>query len=129
MRSTGLRIVAVLLVAATLGACRAAPIHNIRSAYMATSPQATLEDVTRAIQRAGAGLGWQMSPSSPGHIEGRLSIRTHIAVVDVSFDTVAFSITYVNSTNLNYTGTTIHKNYNGWIQNLEHAILAQTSVL
>jgi len=31
--------------------------------------------------------------------------------------------------NLNYDGSTIHANYNGWVQNLERAIRAQVSAL
>ena len=48
-------------------------------------------------------------------------------VVDVKYDTKNYSITYKDSSNLDYTGDSIHKNYNGWIQNLNRGINAQLS--
>ena len=41
----------------------------------------------------------------------------------------SYSIDYKNSLNLKYDSTknTIHKNYNGWIQNLDNAIQVQLS--
>jgi hypothetical protein len=96
---------------------------------MVAPADVALEQVTTAIKQAGAGLGWQMIDKGPGKIEGRLNLRAHIAVVSITFDTKNFSIFYEDSTNLNYDGTRIHKNYNGWIQNLEKAILARTAKL
>lgn len=129
MRSAALKILVVVLAALTLSACRTGPIYNVESAVMATPANATLEQVSGAIKRAGAGLGWQMIDQGPGQIEGKLFLRSHMAVVSITFDTKKFSIYYKDSNNLNYDGKTIHKNYNGWVQNLEQAILAQTSAL
>jgi len=52
-------------------------------------------------------------------------------VVDIAYDTKAFSITYKDSSNLQYDAakSEIHKNYNGWVQNLENGIRAQLNVL
>ena len=60
-----------------------------------------------------------------------MRLRTHVAIVDVTYDTSTYSIQYVDSTNLNYNESkgTIHKNYNGWIQNLENAIQRELSAL
>lgn len=127
MKSTAFRFVALIVVAFALASCRSSPIYNVESATMGTSPTATLEGVTKSIKKAGAGLGWQMAEVAPGQLEARLSLRRHVAVVEIAFDTKAFSIRYKDSTDLNYDGTNIHRNYNGWVQNLERAILAQTS--
>lgn len=129
MKSTALKVVFLLVVGIALGACRAAPVYNVSSATMATPPNASVEQVADAIKRAGLGLGWQMIDKSPGEIEGRLNLRSHLAVVSITFDTKQFSIFYKDSVDLKYDGTTIHKNYNGWVQNLEKAILAQTAGL
>lgn len=118
-----------MVVGIALGACRSAPIYNVSSATMAAPPNASLEQVTGAIKRAGLGLGWQMIEKGPGEMEGRLNLRSHLAVVSINYDTQKFSILYKDSVDLNYDGTTIHKNYNSWIQNLEKAILAQTAGL
>ena len=87
--------------------------------------QVTLHDVEKAIVRAGAGLGWQMRPVDPGVMEGTLYLRKHVAVVNITYDTRTFSIKYKDSTNLNYDGTNIHSNYNGWIENLSRGIQTQ----
>lgn len=127
MKSTAFRFAALIVVAFALASCRSSPIYNVVSATMATAPTASLEGVTKSIKKAGAGLGWQMAEVDPGHIEGRWYFRSHVAVVDIAFDTKAFSIRYKDSTNLKYTGTSIHRNYNVWVQKLERAILAQTA--
>ncbi len=129
MKKSAIGFVALVAVAFALGSCRGgAPVYNVESAAMATSPTATLEEVTKSIKRAGVGLGWQMAEISPGQLEAKLFLRTHVAIVEIVFDTKAFSIRYKDSTNLKYTGDTIHKNYNAWVQRLERAILAQSSV-
>ena len=40
-----------------------------------------------------------------------------------------YSINYKDSTNLDYDGTNIHRNYNGWIANLDRAIKTQLATL
>jgi hypothetical protein len=85
----------------------------------------TMTEVNNAIMRAGSQLGWQMQPTGPGRISGRLALRTHLAVVDIEHDAKSYSIKYRDSQNLNFADGQIHKNYNGWIQNLDKAIRAQ----
>ena len=76
-----------------------------------------------------AAYGWQMVPKGPGNIEGTLILREHRAVVDVRYDTKTYSIKYKDSSNLQYDGASIHKNYNGWIQNLDNGIRARLTGL
>lgn len=127
MKSAAFKVFILIIAGLALGACRAAPVYNVSSSTMAAPPNATLEQVASAIKRAGVGLGWQMIEKGPSEMEGRLNLRSHLAVVSITFDTKQFSIFYKDSNNLDYNGTQIHKNYNGWVQNLEQAILAQTS--
>jgi hypothetical protein len=129
MKSTAFKFIVLLVAGIALGACRSAPIYNVSSDTIATPQDASMEQVASAIKRAGAGLGWQMIDTGPGEIEGRLHLRSHVAIVSITFDTKQFSIFYKDSTNLDYDGARIHRNYNGWIQNLEQAILAQTSAI
>ena len=108
--------------------CRIAPIYNVAGdAVQSNKPNLTMRDVSKAIMRAGVSLGWQMQETSPGHITGTLQLRDHVAVVDVAYDTQSYSIQYKDSTNLQYNADKgeIHKNYNGWIQNLENGIRTQ----
>ena len=122
--------VLVLGAALLLSACTSKPIYNVEGAPIgAAKPNASLDEIGKAIVRAGAGLGWQMNPDRPGHITGRLALRNHVAVVDIDYTPQTYSIKHRESTNLDYRGTTIHRNYNGWIQNLDKAIRAQLTVL
>lgn len=89
----------------------------------------SMDEVGKAILRAGGTLGWQMKQVEPGYILGTLKLRSHVAVVDVRYTTQNYSIKYKDSTNLNYDGTNIHSNYNGWISNLDRAIKTQLANL
>ena len=63
-----------------------------------------------------------MKENGPNALIGTINLRTHSATVDIPFNAKQYSILYKDSSNLNYDGTSIHKNYNGWIQNLQKAI-------
>jgi hypothetical protein len=115
----------------TLG-CTIAPIHNVTNAPIATSAKSpSMADIGDAIKRAGAGLGWAMREQTPGKMVGTLNLRTHTAVVNVDYDTSTYSINYADSSELKYDAAkgTIHKAYNGWIQNLSNAIRVQLAAL
>ncbi|MXP64236.1 hypothetical protein E0493_12865 [Roseomonas sp. M0104] len=108
------------------GCARTAPIYNVSHAdFVGSAPLAVRSE---QIRRAGAGLGWIMEDEAPGVIRGTLNLRTHQAVVQITYTPTDFSLRYVDSTNLNYDGAMIHRNYNGWIQRLEQHIIAQSAV-
>lgn len=116
----------VLLVAG----CLTQPVYNVNEAAVtASKANPSLDEIGKAIQRAGLALGWQMKETKPGHMVGTLYLRKHVAVVDIDYSVKSYSIKYKDSTELNYDGTSIHKNYNGWIQNLDKGIRAQLSAL
>ena len=120
-----------LLAAAVLvlvAAC-SAPVHNVVSEPVLSQRDVTREEVKKAIVSAGTGLGWKMTPQEDGRIAGRLDLRKHIAIVDITYTAKAFSITYADSTNLKYDGRLIHRNYNNWIKNLENRIQATIAAL
>ena len=127
MPRTIIRFLLVLAFAGTLAACRTAPVYNVENdTFTTTAP--SLDAAAKMISSAGSSLGWQMQEQGPGHILGRLPIRSHLAVIDINFDMERYSIHYKDITNLKYDGTTIHTNYNGWIENLQNAITARSSV-
>lgn len=124
------RIIVLASFVAATGCRTNAPVYNVNDAPIAASTaNPTLDDVAKAIQRAGASLGWEMRRTQPGHVVGTLHLRSHVAVVDVSYGTRAYSIRYVDSRGLHYDGQTIHPNYNGWIKRLNDAIRAQLLTL
>ena len=108
-----------------------APVLNLMQQPIPPGPAVNVENVQKAIMRAGITLGWQMTPRGPGHVEGVLNIRRHQAVIDITFDDKQYTVMYRTSTNLDYdeNARTIHSNYNGWIKNLQKGILAQVTTL
>lgn len=127
MSSKLMKLILSSALVVLLASC-AMPVQNVENAPVNTSnTNYDLSDVTKAIQRAGTGLGWQMKEITPGHIVATLALRSHVAVVDITYSLDDYSIKYKDSTNLDYNvgANTIHKNYNGWVQNLTNAINAQ----
>jgi len=122
-----IKTLAVALVILMLAACRTAPtIYNVSAAPVVSNlASPTKDDVKKAITRAGATLGWTLRDNGPDAMIGTLALRTHVAVVDIPYSAKDYSIIYKDSTNLNYTGTSIHANYTGWVKNLEKGIEAQ----
>jgi hypothetical protein len=120
-------LVMALGAVAALGACRNAPILQETSADFVG--RASLAQRADQIRAAGASLGWRMESRGPGLMRGTLDLRSHQAVVDIPYDPQHFRIRYVSSTNLNYDGTTIHRNFNSWVQNLQAAIVTQSANL
>jgi hypothetical protein len=120
-----------LVLAISLG-CAPQPVRNVNNAPVVTGAKSpSIAEIGEAIKRAGIGLGWAMKEQQPGKIVGTLALRTHLAVVNIDYDTATYSINYADSSELKYDAAkgTIHKNYNGWIQNLNNAIRAQLAAL
>ena len=117
---------AILLVG-----CAAVPIANVSSTPVTTTSSKTLnqEQVRAAIIRAGVGLGWQIKDENQNILVGTISLRTHSATVEIPYSSTAYSIKYRSSENLGEKNGTIHKNYSGWVRNLNRDINAELSKL
>ncbi len=98
------------------------PIYNVIEAPVASAKPLDANQVKIAIVTAGGALGWRMREVSPGFLEGTLALREHTAVVDIAYSAKSYSITYKSSLKLDEKDGQIHKNYNGWIQNLDKGI-------
>ncbi|MGH9783383.1 MAG: hypothetical protein ACRD88_04290 [Terriglobia bacterium] len=122
-------ILASVLVLLVTGCGAPVPIYSVSNAPIGSKSNPSLDDVGKAIQRGGAALGWQMRESKPGHILGTFSIRTHVAVVDINYNTNSFSIAYRDAINVPYDGQNIHPEYNRWVQDLERRIRIELSLL
>ena len=122
------RGLAVVAAAIALTACNSiAPIQNVENVPVSSSSNKPLSpaEVRAAIVRAGAGLGWIMKDAGPGMINGTLLLRTHTAEVQIPYSATSYGIVYRSSINLQESGGKIHRNYNGWVQNLNRGINAQ----
>jgi hypothetical protein len=122
---------ALLMVAVTIAACTVVPIQNVNNAAVASAAGKSLtnEQVKTAIVRAGSALGWQVREVGPGMLAATINLRTHTAEVEIPYSTSSYSIIYKSSTNLQESGGQIHKNYNGWVQNLNKGINTQLALL
>ena len=112
---------------AILAGCNAVPIRNIADAPVVTGSgkPATAEQVRGAIVSAGNGLGWTMTPTTPGLVTGHLALRGHSAIIEARYTRSTYSLLYKDSSNLGHQGDQIHKNYNSWIENLNRDIRAK----
>lgn len=113
--------------------CGAVQVYNVNNNPIVSggTQKVSKIDVEKSIIRAGAGMGWVMKKVRDGEIQGTLTLRTHTAIVSIRYNQDEYSINYVDSMNLEYNSAanTIHKNYNGWIQNLNKSIQVQLSLL
>ncbi|NOZ90941.1 MAG: hypothetical protein GXO60_06625 [Epsilonproteobacteria bacterium] len=115
-------ILTTILIVISNCTAPSAPIYNTNKHHI--SNKRTAEDVYKSIKTAGASLGWIIRKQRNGVAIGKLPIREHMALVKIAYNRNYYSIKYLDSKNLKYDkeSNTIHKNYNGWIKNLERAI-------
>lgn len=118
---------AVMALVLAVAGCSAVPIMNIKEAPVVSASGKAMSsaEVRSAIVRAGTTLGWQIKDEGPNMLVGTIILRDHSAVVEIPYSAKNYSIKYRSSTNLKESGGSIHKNYNGWIQNLTRGINAQ----
>ena len=111
--------------AALVGCAGTEPIRNVDNQRI---PRGwSMEELEHTIIEAGRPRGWIMKAAEPGHIVGIINVRDHQAAVDVFYDTRRYSILYRESNNLDYENGRIHRNYNGWIMNLDRDIQTRLS--
>lgn len=122
MSIKSLIFVALVALAVITTGCRTNPVRDIVDAPVTSSSKATMADVGKTIKQAGTALGWGMREIKPGHIVGTLYLRDHMAKVDIKYNKKTYSISYKDSAELGYDGTSIHKNYNSWVSNLDKRI-------
>jgi hypothetical protein len=116
-------LTALLLVFAS--GCTSKPVYNIDNAPVvsySTTTSTTAAEVKEAIWRACLKKGWTPRLVEEGLIEASIYVRSHKAVVDISYTDKAYSINYKDSENLDYSNGTIHRNYNRWVTYLSQAI-------
>ena len=110
---------AIVILAATSAVART-EIVNIDNAPI--PDDLNIEAITGAITAGAVDRGWTPKVLGTGHVEARLFIRSHTATVDITFNESTYSITYKDSTNLDYDGGRIHRNYNRWVASLNSTL-------
>lgn len=101
-----------------------APLYKPETIQAASGAPAELK---RAIRKAMYLKDWQIRDLAPGHLQGQFQKGDKYAiVVDVKYDAKTVSISYRDSSGLNFSSDgTIHKTYNERVRDLEKAIRAE----
>jgi hypothetical protein len=77
-------------------------------------------DPAEVIELALTRRAYRITAREPGHIDAFYAARDVRADIRVSYTDTTYSITYVDSQNLRYTGSRIDAHYNHWVNNLDH---------
>lgn len=109
--------------------CGINKVYNVETKTFLEKPKD--KSVYNAILESGKFLGWNMKQTSSDTIVAKIVLRNHIAKVKINFNENSYSIKLLEAQNLNYNKAenSIHKNYNGWIKNLENQINAKLTPL
>ena len=118
---------AMLIFLSGCRSMRIVPVVNIHNSSIEVDGKYSKNDIKKAIITAVKGQGWGIQSKKRNHIVAVLFVRQITASIDIRFNKKSYSITYKDSTNLNYNGTKIHRNYNTWIQNLDNRIQTEIS--
>ncbi len=112
----------IALISFVFVGCRNMAVYNVSNSPIMA--KVSNDKVFTAIKKAGYSKGWIITKVKNGLAQGKINLRSHQAIIEIPYTSKSFSIKYKNSINLKYDSVkgTIHKNYNGWIQNLENAI-------
>lgn len=106
--------------------CRSAPIKDVENVQVSIKKRDyTLNDVEKAIMRAGTITSWHMEKDRPGVIVASFigPNSGYAASVTIWYSTATYSIRFRNcSDNLRYGPGKIHENYNVWVKKLDEAI-------
>lgn len=122
--------VLVALLSLGLASCaRVQPVYNPPD--LAVPRGMTDRQVADAIFAALSRRGWAVDRAQPHLIVASVHLRGTTAAVQIHYNIHEVKVTYLSSQGLKYTvenGTPeIHKNYNGWVHNLEGDIRTELS--
>jgi len=123
-------IALLLSIFAFAGCGSGDPVVNFsNSPIVAQSGKKNVEDVKRGIILSGSRIGWQMQDVKPGTLYATLFQRGRMAKVEINYTADTYSITYRDSSNLEYNNGVIHGTYNKWVTHLHRNIRATLSKL
>ena len=123
-----LKFTPVFLLLIIIPSCTSQPIINLKDEPLPTLADGstyTKEQVQEAIIEGCRRRGWVAQPKEEGLIEASIIVRENRAKVEIRYNENNISILYKDSNNLDYSGGTIHRNYNRWIMYLYRGILSE----
>ena len=116
--------------AVLLAGCKTQPIYEVVGAPIPSPAGRTLsmDEIQKSIVRGGARAGWQVVPETPGRLSARYQSGNHMATVAIDHDTKAYTIKF-RETSVRNDGTSVHRAYNMWVQNLDRSIRTELSFI
>jgi len=126
------KVFIVVATAMVVAACASAaiPVRNYHAVPITAKSNPSLEQIGKAIVAGSVAAGWQANEVKPGAIVATYRIRSHLAVVDIAYNTKSYDITFKEGdAGLKYDGQNIHQNYNSWAENLERVIRVHLNAL
>ena len=110
--------------------CRTQPVYEVVAAPIpvVAGKTFTMPEVEKAIVRGGARAGWLVLPEGPGRLSARYQQGNHSATVGIDHDTKAYNIK-MRDTSVRNDGTSVHRAYNQWVQNLDRSIRVELGSL
>ena len=138
----GIFLGALALVSA---GCSGRQVLNVESLVTTPKGTPTQEEVLKAILRAGAVTGWQMTPLQSGLVYAERSHGSHKASVNIDYSTTRYAINLADTSmidrptgygaptpgggSLTPAPRTVHRTYNQWVQELDKQIRGQLATL
>ncbi len=129
-------LILLLVTASALSACdKRVPVENVVSASLGAPADVTLEQVTAMIEQVFFRRNWEILEQKSGDVTAMLSVSggKHKVTANIAYDTKSFSITFVDSHNMNYRATAgtgqIHPKYNIWVNQLRQDIEVHAAAL
>ena len=105
-----------------LSGCTSTPLVELTKEPIPTN---SAQSVEQAIIKGCQAKGWTPVVADNNTIDAYITVRSHKAHVQITYDDKFYNINYVDSTNLDYNNGKIHRNYNKWIYKLSASIQQQ----
>lgn len=122
--SSLLRATLITLALLTTAGCTNKPVLNTQHELPADI-QISEEKMKTVIVTALQKREWTVQRLSPQLVQAEITIRNqYYAAIDIRYTRNSYAITYRDSRDLGYKDGKIHRNYNRWVNNLDHDILA-----
>lgn len=85
---------------------------------LALNGRHSLQEIDSSLRRAASDRGWVLKAAGENAYLAKLQVRSHIAVVKITYDQNMMTVRYVKSDDLDYDGENIHKKYHMWVDRL-----------
>ena len=115
---------ALIMLTLSVAACGTRqPVYNVENMPVpASTHKLSATEVGTTIQRVAHTRGWVLRPVAPGEFQGTLAWKDHEATARILYTANSYSITLINSPNLEQEDGKIHRKYNARVLQLKQEI-------